>query len=53
MKYTRCINCKQPFTTANVFTSQGAKETQISGMCEKCFDALFQDDCDEKETNDE
>lgn len=34
-----CINCKKPFTNENVFTYLGWKETRLSGMCEKCFDA--------------
>ena len=33
-----CIRCKQPFTHANVFSPEGWKETEISGMCEMCFD---------------
>lgn len=36
-----CFNCKQPFTSANVFTNAGLREIAISGMCEKCFDELF------------
>ncbi len=40
----RCIACHQPFTKENVFTSDGLREIAISGMCEKCFDSLFQDD---------
>lgn len=38
---TQCISCKQPFTSANVFSQLGCKETQISGMCEICFEGLF------------
>jgi hypothetical protein len=34
-----CINCEDPFTDKNVFTHLGWKETRISGMCERCFDA--------------
>lgn len=41
MTYTHCICCKQPFSSLNVFTVAGAKETTISGMCEICFDGLF------------
>ncbi len=43
----RCISCHQPFTKENVFTSSGLTEIAISGMCEKCFDSLFQDDCED------
>lgn len=46
-KYTECIQCKEPFSKENVFTQEGARETQISGMCEKCFDKLFADVDDE------
>ena len=38
-----CISCKLPFTAERVKTSAGWKETQISGMCEVCYDELFQD----------
>lgn len=42
--YTRCTLCGEDFTLGvNVFTQEGAKETQISGTCEKCFDAMFED----------
>lgn len=40
---THCIQCKAPFSELNVFTREGARETNISGMCEICFDALFED----------
>ncbi len=36
-----CFSCKEPFTEKNVFTVEGWRETEISGMCEKCFDELF------------
>jgi hypothetical protein len=42
-KYEECICCKQPFNTINTFTEAGWKETQTSGMCETCFDELFED----------
>ena len=41
MIYTKCIDCKQPFTEENVLTEEGHEETQISGLCEICFDSLF------------
>jgi hypothetical protein len=40
----RCVECGQPFTSANVYTPEGWKETKISGMCEKCFDRAFGED---------
>jgi len=39
----KCMDCDQPFTQANVTTAAGWKETQISGFCEVCYDALFDD----------
>jgi len=42
-RYWRCTSCDKPFTAERVKTSAGWKETQISGMCEVCYDALFQD----------
>lgn len=43
-----CIECQQPFKFGvNVFTKEGLAETRITGMCEKCFDALFEEDDDE------
>ncbi|MCS6455975.1 hypothetical protein NX868_10415 [Burkholderia thailandensis] len=41
-----CISCGQPFTAANVFTDAGRREVRISQTCEKCFDALFEDEDD-------
>ena len=40
----RCICCKEPFTPDNVFTKEGMAEIAISGMCEKCFDGLFDEE---------
>lgn len=43
-----CIDCKQPFKFGvNVFTNEGQAEIAISGTCEKCFDALFDNGNDE------
>lgn len=40
----RCISCKEPFVyMGNVFTPEGMKEIAISGLCEKCFDGLFEE----------
>lgn len=38
-----CISCAKPFTSDNVFTDAGWRETRLSHTCEKCFDALFAD----------
>jgi hypothetical protein len=47
----KCIDCAQPFKYGvNVFTRDGLREVGISGMCEKCFDALFDDEDDEGST---
>lgn len=43
LRYTKCCDCKQPFTQLNVKSLLGWRETQISGMCETCFDKLFQE----------
>lgn len=42
-RYLTCIECQQPFTRKNVYSDLGWKETQISGLCEECFDALFEE----------
>ncbi len=33
-----CRCCGLPFSDANVFSDAGWLETQISGLCEVCFD---------------
>ena len=38
----KCSFCGEPFSPNNVKSVPGWKETQISGMCETCFDALFE-----------
>ncbi|CAN0620309.1 conserved protein of unknown function [Burkholderia multivorans] len=45
-----CISCGQPFTADNVFTDAGWRETRISQTCERCFDALFDEEDDEDES---
>jgi hypothetical protein len=35
MTYTKCINCQNPFTL------EGIKAVGFSGLCESCFDKLF------------
>ena len=39
-RYRLCIECHHQFTTRNVWTEDGWRETQISGLCEACFDEL-------------
>lgn len=41
---TQCVLCNKPFSDLNVFTHNGWIETQITGMCETCFDGLFPDE---------
>lgn len=43
----RCIHCGEPFSNKNVFTREGLAEIAISGVCEKCFDSLFDEGDDE------
>lgn len=50
-----CVSCRKPFIfgpasdpAANVWTIDGKKEVAITGICERCFDALF-DDAEEDE----
>lgn len=39
-----CIECHEPFKYGvNVFTTAGMREITISGFCEKCFDAIFEE----------
>ena len=33
-------NCGERFSDSNVYSQAGWLETQISGLCEVCFDAL-------------
>jgi len=44
MKFKRCVKCDKGFTSDNVSSRLGWRETQISGFCETCFDNLFSDD---------
>lgn len=43
---THCVECSKPFTYgaeidgANVYSMAGARDTQIVGMCESCFDSM-------------
>jgi hypothetical protein len=38
-----CRRCKQPFSPDTVFTAAGWRETAISGICEKCFDEMYEE----------
>jgi hypothetical protein len=42
--FTRCMFCEKPFTPSTVKTAEGWRETQISGICESCFDTILVDD---------
>jgi hypothetical protein len=48
-RFYRCRTCKRGFTSANVKTHLGWKETQISGTCETCWDDMFKDSDEEEE----
>ena len=39
-----CVSCKEPFSDKNVRTPAGWRETQISKMCENCWDKTFATD---------
>jgi len=49
LQYDCCCSCGFIFTTMNVHTREGWLETQISGMCEECWDDM----CEEMEPNPE
>ena len=38
---TTCVDCKEQFAPGNTYTRLGWCETQLSGMCERCFNAPF------------
>ena len=39
--HSTCIECGSVFSSGNTQTPAGWRDTQIVGMCEKCYDALF------------
>lgn len=41
MRFKRCLSCDEGFAAANTHSRLGWKEAQISGFCERCFDAVF------------
>ena len=38
-----CIQCKEP-ALPKCYSDAGRKEYGISGLCEQCFDAIFQEE---------
>lgn len=36
-----CVDCKQP-AIENCYSNAGKREYQISGLCEKCYDKIFE-----------
>jgi hypothetical protein len=48
LTYAACLLCRQPFSPANTHSALAWAETQISGMCEDCFDVLFAELGDEE-----
>lgn len=36
-----CVDCKKPFTSLNVHTQAGWRETKLSKLCEDCWNDLF------------
>jgi hypothetical protein len=42
LKNGLCIQCKMP-ALENCYSNEGIKEYKMSGLCEKCFDEMFED----------
>jgi hypothetical protein len=42
----KCIECGED-AYANCYSEAGRREVDISGLCEKCFDALFREEEEE------
>lgn len=51
-KYTHCVECKRLFSALNVFSREGWLETQISGVCEECFDDIFSEEEEDYDLHD-
>lgn len=47
---TNCVSCNQRFSHTNVSTEAGWRETQISETCETCFDSMFEENGDVKQS---
>jgi len=45
--YINCSECGEVFSDDNTKSPAGWRETQMSGMCEACFDALHEEEEDE------
>ena len=41
-----CVQCRQP-ALPKCYSDAGRREYNISGMCEQCFDSLFEEKEDE------
>jgi hypothetical protein len=39
-KFEKCVSCGEKFSCANINSFAGWKETQISGLCELCFNKI-------------
>lgn len=44
LRHFRCIICRNSFAKRNTKTALAWAETQISGMCQYCWDGLFRPD---------
>lgn len=42
-RFASCVSCTEVFDHTNTHSPEGWQETQISGMCEDCFDRIFSD----------
>ena len=51
--YTACVHCNEPFSHKNVYSAEGWAETQISGLCEKCFDLILKTEEDDQVEEDD
>ena len=43
MRFSACMLCAKPFSSENVFSRLGWRETQMTGFCEICFDKVTAD----------
>lgn len=48
-RFKHCIQCKEDFTNNNVYSKDGWKETQISDLCESCFNKNFETEIDRED----
>ena len=37
-----CVRCNEPISGSNTHTTAGWKEASLSGLCEDCFDRIFE-----------